>query len=136
MVLWFMRRKYVNDPTLFLHFCDYPLWIGLDPFIWINLNFPSCKNGLYQVWLKLVRCFILKDYFQYTLVKMFPSCGPSRSLGTIICTSLNLQCVRKLSCKYELFWLSGSWEENILMASAHIYIFVIISPWTRTWLFI
>jgi hypothetical protein len=24
MVLWFMRRKYLNDPTLFLHFCDYP----------------------------------------------------------------------------------------------------------------
>jgi hypothetical protein len=23
MVLWFMRRTYLNDPTLFLHFCDY-----------------------------------------------------------------------------------------------------------------
>jgi hypothetical protein len=28
--------------------------------------------------------------------------------GTIICTSLNLHYLRKLSSKYELFWLSGS----------------------------
>jgi hypothetical protein len=35
----------------------------------------------------------------------FPSCGPSR---TIICISLNLHYDRKLSCKYELFWFSGS----------------------------
>jgi hypothetical protein len=36
---------------------------------------------------------------------VFPPSWPS---GTIICTSLNLHYVRKLSCKYDLFWLSGS----------------------------
>jgi hypothetical protein len=27
---------------------------------------------------------------------------------------MNLHCIRKLSCKYDLFWLSGSAEEDIL----------------------
>jgi hypothetical protein len=56
----------------FLHFCDYtPFEEDLD----LNFNkleFPSCKICLYQVWLKLVRCFILKDHFQYTNVKIVP----------------------------------------------------------------
>jgi hypothetical protein len=31
LVHWFWRRKFLNDPTPFLHFCDYPLWKGLGP---------------------------------------------------------------------------------------------------------
>jgi hypothetical protein len=34
---------------------------------------------------------------------------PSRPTGTMIWTNLNLHYIRKLSCKYELFWLCGSW---------------------------
>jgi hypothetical protein len=37
----------------------------------------------------------------------FPYCGPSRPPGTMIWTNLNLHYIRKLSCKYELFWLCG-----------------------------
>jgi hypothetical protein len=49
MVQWFMRRKYLNDPTLFLHFCDYPpfeedLALSLN-----NLEFPLPKDDLYQL---------------------------------------------------------------------------------------
>jgi hypothetical protein len=35
-----------------------------------KLEFPSCKKCLHQVWLKLTKCFILKDSFQYTNVKI------------------------------------------------------------------
>ena len=42
----------------------------------------------------------------------FPYCGPSRPPGTMISKNLNLYYIRKLSCKYDLFWLSGSGEED------------------------
>jgi hypothetical protein len=49
MVLWFMRRKYLNDPNLLLQFCGY-LPFKEDLALHLNkLEFPSCKNGLYQV---------------------------------------------------------------------------------------
>jgi hypothetical protein len=57
--------------------------------------------------------FHLKDSFQYTNVKIVsPLVSPTLTLGTIICTSLNLHYVKKLSCKYELFWVSGSQGKN------------------------
>ena len=44
---------------------------------------------------------------------VFPIVAPSDPrAGTMVCTNLNLHYIRKLSCKYELFWLSGSGEED------------------------
>jgi hypothetical protein len=76
-----MRRDYLDDPTLFLHFCDYPPFEE-DLNLHLNkLEFPSCKIYLYQVWLKLARCFILKDSFQYTSVKIVsPLVSPNLTL--------------------------------------------------------
>jgi hypothetical protein len=86
-----------------------------------TLEFPSC-NVLYQVWLNFARCFILKDSFVYTKCKnRFPSCGPSRPQRTIICTTLNPHYVRKLSCKSELFWLSGSREEMFSISPPYLH---------------
>jgi hypothetical protein len=139
MVLWFMRRKYLNDPNLFLHFCDYPPPPSPEEDLDLHLNkleFPSCKKCLYQVRLILARCFILKDSFQYTNTKWFPLlCPPPWPLGTMICTGLNLQNIRKLSYKYELFLLSGS-KGKKLTTSPNFCIFVIISPLKRNWPFI
>jgi hypothetical protein len=115
------EKKSLNDPTLFLYFCNYP------PFkedLALHLNkfeFPSCNNGLYmyQVWLKLALCFILKDYFQYIHVKIISLLVASPDpWGTITSTSLNLHNFRKLSYKFELFWLSGS-REKFSMTSSH-----------------
>jgi hypothetical protein len=39
-----MRRKYLNDPTLFLHFCDYPTFEEDLDFIWTNLNSHHARN--------------------------------------------------------------------------------------------
>jgi hypothetical protein len=92
-ILWYCGSLNTGHHILFLHFCDYP---PFEEDLALHLN-KTCKNGLYQVWLKLARCFILKDSFLYSHVKnSFPSCGPSQPLGTKTCTSLNLHCVRKL----------------------------------------
>jgi hypothetical protein len=53
----------------------------------------------------------------------------------VIWTNLNLHDVRKLSCKYDIFWLSGSQGENFLNTLLNFCIFVIISPLKRHWPF-
>jgi hypothetical protein len=42
----------------------------------------------------------------------FPYYGPSRPPETMISRNLNLHYIRKLSWKYDLFWLYGSGEED------------------------
>jgi hypothetical protein len=37
-----LEKIFSNDPSLFLQ-----------PFIWTNLEFPLCKDDMFQVWLKL-----------------------------------------------------------------------------------
>jgi hypothetical protein len=58
-----------------------------------------------------------------TCIITFLYCGPKR-FGTIICTSLNLHYVRKLSCKSELSWLSGSQREIFSITSTIFCIFI------------
>jgi hypothetical protein len=82
MVLWFMRRNYLNDPTLFLHFCDYPPLKGTWTFIWINLIIPinsSCKICLYKVWLQMACWFWRRFFFpNINIIEYgFPYRGPS-----------------------------------------------------------
>jgi hypothetical protein len=109
-----MRRKYLNDSTLFLHFCDYlPFEEDLD--IHLNeLEFPSCKKCLYQVRLK----FILKDSFQYTCtnVQFFPlSCPPPfhyRSMLEIL--------------TYSSFW-HAIWWDSFLCESDADFLFIRVS---------
>jgi hypothetical protein len=46
---WFWRRRFLNDPTLFLDFCDYLVFekdLALDLY---NFEFPLPKDDLYQV---------------------------------------------------------------------------------------
>jgi hypothetical protein len=58
---WFWRRL-LNDPTQFLHFCDY-LPFEEDLALHLNkLELPSPKDNLYQVWLKLA-CWFWRRFF-------------------------------------------------------------------------
>jgi hypothetical protein len=53
----FWRKRFLNDPIPFLHFCDY-LPFKADLALYLNkLEFPIHKDNLYQVWLKLARWF-------------------------------------------------------------------------------
>jgi hypothetical protein len=54
------------------YFCDYSPLKRTWTFIWIYLNSNHAKKSLFQVWLKLAWCFILKDSFQYTNVEIVP----------------------------------------------------------------
>jgi hypothetical protein len=46
---WFWRRRFLNDPTKFLHFCDY-LPFEDDLVLYLNkLESPSTKDSLYKV---------------------------------------------------------------------------------------
>jgi hypothetical protein len=46
---WFWRRRLLNDPIPFFHFCDYlPLEEDLALY-WNKLEFPLPKDNLYQV---------------------------------------------------------------------------------------
>ena len=46
---WFWRRRFLNDPTLFLHFCNY-LPLEEELALYLNkLEFPSFKDNVYQV---------------------------------------------------------------------------------------
>jgi hypothetical protein len=53
-------KKYLNDSILFLHFCDPPPPLKDMTLHLSKLEFPSCKSGLYQFWLKLAWSFIRK----------------------------------------------------------------------------
>jgi hypothetical protein len=51
MAQWFWRRKILNEPTPFSHFCDYPPFEE-DLTLYFNnnyLEFPSPKDALCQV---------------------------------------------------------------------------------------
>jgi hypothetical protein len=53
----FWRKRFLNDPTPFLHLCDY-LPFEEDLALYLNkLDLPSPKDNLYQVWLKLACWF-------------------------------------------------------------------------------
>jgi hypothetical protein len=49
MAQWFTRRKYLNDPTLYLHFCDYPPFEEDLALYLNNLESQSPNDDLYQV---------------------------------------------------------------------------------------
>jgi hypothetical protein len=59
---WFWRR-FLNDHTQFLHFCDY-LPLEEDLTLYLNkLKFPLPKDNVYQVWLNLARWFWRRRFF-------------------------------------------------------------------------
>jgi hypothetical protein len=60
----------------------------------------------------------------YSIVAPPDPCGPSFEQTSI------LNYIRKLSCKYELFWLLRRIFYN---DSTYFCISMIISPWKRTW---
>jgi hypothetical protein len=59
------------DPSLSLHFCDY-LHCEEDLALYLNkLEFPSPKNDLYQVWLKLACWFWKRCSKNFSLFLLF-----------------------------------------------------------------
>jgi hypothetical protein len=51
-----------------------------------------------------------REFFLYN--NNLPYCGPIQPLGTMILINFKLHNIRKLSCKSQLFWPSGSREKD------------------------
>jgi hypothetical protein len=82
--------------------------------------------------IEISQMFHFKRFFPiYTCKNSFPYCAPLRPLGTIICTSVNSHYVRKLSCKSELFWFSGSRGENFFQWPHQFFAFLWLSTLWR-----
>jgi hypothetical protein len=75
LALWFWRKRFLNDPIPFLHFCDY-LTFEEGLALYLNkLEFPSPKDNLYQVWFNLACWFwrrrFLKNFSAFSLFSYY-----------------------------------------------------------------
>jgi hypothetical protein len=87
---WFCSKRFLNDPTPFLHFCDY-LPFEEDLALYLNkLESPSPKYNLYQVWLNFARWF-WRRFFKENSVYFysFAIISPSGRVILFVCTKLN-----------------------------------------------
>jgi hypothetical protein len=124
-----MRGKYLNDPTIFLHFCDYPPFEkNLD--LHLNkLEFTSCKKCLYQVWLKLAM-FHFKRLFPIYKCKNSPLLvSPTLTLGDNSLYNLK-------SALSESFHVDMSYSGSVVLKEKNwwprrIFCFLWLSPLCR-----
>jgi hypothetical protein len=73
---WFWERRFLNDPTPILYFCDY-LPFEEDLALYLNkLEFPWPKDDLYQLWLHYAPWFwrrlFKNSIFFYSFVIISP----------------------------------------------------------------
>ena len=74
---------------------------------------------------------IFKDFPHRSRCRnVFRYCNPH---GTINEIKLILHYIRKHSCKSELWWYCGLWEESIEFTLPYFCTFVIIPPLKKTW---
>jgi hypothetical protein len=120
----------------FALFVIIPLWKGLGPSFhqtWIHFMQEWFVSSLIEIG----QMFHFKRFFQIYCAKIaFPLVAPLNLWGPSFVHAWICTIAGSFYVNMSYFWLSGSWEEIFLMISPHICIFVIISPWTRTWPFI
>jgi hypothetical protein len=80
---WFLRKRFLNDPAPFLHFCDY-LPFEEDLVLYLNkTEFPLPKDILYQVLLNLTCWFwrrrFLKIFSAFFTLSLLSPLGEGQS---------------------------------------------------------
>jgi hypothetical protein len=96
-------EKIFNNPTPFLHFCDYlPLeesWLLICTIL-NSVYLRMICTKFYWNWLAGSG----EDFFFNVNTEKygFSYCNPSRPSGTMLCTNLHLHHIRKLSSKYKI----------------------------------
>jgi hypothetical protein len=113
LVQWFWRRRFLNDPTPFLHFCDY-LPFEEDMALYLNkLKFPSPKDKLYQVWLNLVCWFWLRRFLKFfSAFLLFRYYLPLEKGYPLYLNKLESPLPKDDLCQFWLKLASGSGEED------------------------
>jgi hypothetical protein len=96
--------KWPNPIFAFLRLS--PLWRGPGPLI-EQFRFPFTQGWCMLSLIEIGLLVLEKKIFPYINIckYSFPYCGPSRPPGTMMWTILNLNYIRELSSKYDLFWL-------------------------------
>jgi hypothetical protein len=110
----FLEKKIFKWPNPIFAFLRLsPLWRGPGP-LFEQFRFPFTQGWSKLSLIEIGLLVLKKKIFPYiNMCKYsFPYCGPSRPPGTMMWTILNLHYIRKLLCKYDRFWLSGSGEED------------------------
>ena len=97
-----------------------------------NLESPSHKDALCQVWSKLTHWFWTRRFFNF--VNVFSRFCNNLLLekGGAIWRKLNPFHRRMHCAKFGRNWFSGSGEEDFLISSMYFHHFVIISPLKKT----
>jgi hypothetical protein len=107
-----LRRRYLNDPNLFLHFRNYlhfeeELALKLN-----NLEFPYPKDDLYQVWLNWSAGSRDKAVWKFSVYfYSFAIISPWNTGLSFICTILHLLYLKVICAKFGYKWRCGSGEE-------------------------
>ena len=92
-----------------------------------KLEFPSPKDALCQVWLKLVKRFYSWRFLNF----------PFHKGVALYVNKLEFPSPQKMLCpQFRWDWLIVSGEEDFKISSMHFRYIVIISPWRRVWPFI
>ena len=82
----------------------------------VNLNFSGtvvCKKIYEHSPYIYIACNFLVPYSSLTKLS-----------GAMNLTNFNLHYIRKLQCKFQLFWLSGSWEEDF-----YLFVCLLMAAW-------
>jgi hypothetical protein len=109
-----LEKKIFNWPNpIFAFMWLSPLWWGPSP-LFERFRIPFTKGWFMPSLIEIGLLVLEKKIFSYINIRKysFPYCDPFRPPGTMVCTILNPHYIRKLSCKYDLFWLSDSGEED------------------------
>ena len=108
-----LEKKIFKRPHPILAFLRLsPLWRGPGR-LFEQFRIPFTQGWFMPSLIKIGMLVLEKKiFFNINICKYsFPCCGPSWPPGTMMWTILNLHHIRKLSCKYDVFWLSGSRED-------------------------
>ena len=90
-----------------------------------SFSFPGCLVSEKKIFKEILYIFLCKT--------STPQCGLTLPPGVMIFTTLNLHYLRMLPHKFQLSWLSGSWEEDFWKFLEIFHYFLIISPFKRVW---
>ena len=90
-------------------------------------EFPSPKNAVWQVWIKLTQWFLIRRFFSISSMRyyhLFEKGAP------FIWTNLTPLSTRIIGAMFAWYWPSGSGEKDFSNSSMYFHYFVIISPWS------
>jgi hypothetical protein len=117
--MWFTRRTYLNDPTLFLPFCDYP---PSEEDLDLHLNKLECKSEL--LWLSGSQ----GKKFQMTSPNfcIFMIISPLKRTWLFIWTIQNSLYPRIICTKFDWNWPASSVED--FFQYKHKWIWPLLTP--------